>query len=214
MLIAGIDEAGRGPVIGPMVIAIAAIDDSEMFQLHTLGVKDSKQLQPYKRRELYKKLIKLTKHKIIIIPNTEIDAAVQDNVLNLNWLEAEKSAELINFIKPKLAILDCPSTNLKDYKNYIQKKIKIETELKVEHKADVNHVIVSAASILAKVTRDREIEKLKKLHKVDFGSGYPSDPATVKFLEENYSKYDFFRKSWESYQRVARAKGQKKLGEF
>ena len=84
-----------------------------------------------------------------------------------------------------------------------------------EHKADVKYPVVSAASILAKVTRDWEIEKIKKKIKQDFGSGYTSDPRTVKFLKENYEKYpDIFRKSWISFKTVVNNKNQRKLEDF
>jgi len=84
-----------------------------------------------------------------------------------------------------------------------------------EHKADENYPVVSAASILAKVTRDEEIEKIKQQIGVNFGSGYPSDETTQRFLEENYDKYpDIFRKTWKSYKNVLKQKSQKGLGEF
>jgi ribonuclease HII len=97
----------------------------------------------------------------------------------------------------------------------ITKKI----ELVVEHKADLNNTIVGAASILAKVTRDGEIEKLKKIAKQDFGSGYPADPKTVEFLKKNYDKFDFFRTSWATYKNVAGTNStnkskQKGLGDY
>ena len=87
--------------------------------------------------------------------------------------------------------------------------------LVLEHKADLNYPVVSAASILAKVTRDAEIEKLKKQIGIDFGSGYMSDPKTVEFLKENYEKYpEIFRKSWFPYQELVNNKFQKSLTEF
>ena len=117
-------------------------------------------------------------------------------------------------MKPDKAILDCPSTNVKAYKQYVEKLLKGKVELVAEHKADVNYPVVAAASILAKVTRDREIEKIKK--KVgNVGSGYPADPVTKAFLEKNWDKHPkIFRKTWAAYKNVAKKKGQKGLGEF
>ncbi|MDO8510562.1 MAG: ribonuclease HII, partial [Nanoarchaeota archaeon] len=85
----------------------------------------------------------------------------------------------------------------------------------VEHKADVNYLPAAAASIVAKVIRDRHIEHLKKEIGIDFGSGYMSDPKTQDFLKKYYKKHpDLFRKSWQSYKNVENAAKQKKLGEF
>jgi ribonuclease HII len=88
---------------------------------------------------------------------------------------------------------------------------------KVEHKADVNHPACSAASILAKVTRDMEIEKIKKQIGVDFGSGYPSDPVTKKFLQDygkKHKKDGIFRETWGTWQNFKTKKEQKSISDF
>lgn len=215
--VCGIDEAGRGPVIGPLVIAGALIDEKELYALERIGVKDSKLLTPPQRTQLFFQITGILKqYEIIIIPPEKIDAAVLDKkTMNLNWLEAQTSAGIINTLKPDKAYIDCPSTNIEAYTRYLRERIlNKKIELICEHKADATYVICSAASILAKVTRDLEIEKLKKEIGFNFGSGYPSDPYTVAFLEKYWNKYDFFRKSWASWQRYSVAKKQKKLGEF
>jgi len=85
----------------------------------------------------------------------------------------------------------------------------------MEHKADLNHLVVAAASIIAKVIRDRSIEKLKKKIGIDFGSGYMTDPKTKDFLEKYHDQYpSLFRRRWESYKDVEERKKQKTLGEF
>jgi ribonuclease HII len=211
MIISGVEEAGRGPVIGPMVMAIAAIDEKDQFKLQTIGVKDSKLLTPKQRKEMFVMIKGVCKYKIIVLSNKEVDKALKDPNMNLNKLEGKTSAKLINSLKPDKVMLDCPSTNPSAYVNYVKKFVTSKTEVKAEHKADINHPIVSAASILAKVTRDEEIEKLKKKHKVNFGSGYPSDPLTIKFVEENWNKYDFFRKTWDTHKKIAKMHGQQKL---
>ena len=210
------------------------IDEKDESKLSSIGVKDSKLLTKQQRNALYKKIIKIAKkYKIIITEPKEIDKAVKgENNLNLNWLEANKSAEIINSLKPEKAIIDCPSNNISKFKDYLSKKIKQrkskisvdlktsfsnnkKTELILEHKADLNHPVVAAASILAKVTRDNEIEKIKQNIKTDFGSGYPSDPRTQEFLKNNYHKYPkIFRKSWSSYTVLENKKNQKKLFDF
>jgi len=218
ILICGIDEAGRGPVLGPLVMCGLLVKEEDEKGLVKLKVRDSKLLTKVKRESLFDKIKDISyKYEIIAIYPDEIDHAVNNHDgLNLNKLEARKSAEIINLLKPDKAIVDAPSNNIKSYKQYLfelinNKKIK----LILEHKADLNYPIVSAASILAKVTRDNEIEKIKKKIKIDFGSGYMSDPKTVNFLEKYYEKYpELFRKSWLPYRDIVNKKFQSKLEDF
>jgi len=216
-LISGIDEAGRGPVIGPLVIAGVSINEKDLDKLKKLGVRDSKLLSPRQREGLFNKIINAAKkHKILIIKPKEIDSALKSKDLNLNWLEAIKSAEIINFLRPKKIIIDCPSNNISAYKNFLKKHLKDkETNLILEHKADLKYLIVSAASIVAKVTRDREIKKIQEKIKEPIGSGYPSDPVTINFLEKNHSNYpEIFRKQWLSWKKINKKKKQKSLKDF
>ncbi|MEK6974042.1 MAG: ribonuclease HII [Nanoarchaeota archaeon] len=214
-LICGIDDAGRGPVIGPMIIAGIIIEEREIEKLKEIGVKDSKLLSPKQREEIYKKIIKLVKdYKIIKIPPKEIDAAILSGRTNLNWLEADHMAEIINYLKPEKTIVDCPSNNISKFSRYMESKINVNTSLKCDHKAE-RFYPVGAASILAKVTRDGEIEKIQKMIPYELGSGYPSDPITKKFLKEHGDKYpDIFRKTWSTYINHKEAKKQKSLKDF
>lgn len=203
MIIAGIDEAGRGSLLGPMVICGAAIDESDIQKLKDLNVKDSKLLTSKQRESIAKKL-NLNYELIIVSPN-QIDEAVNSKITNLNWLEADKTVEILEKLKPDSAIIDCPSPNIPAYENYIKNKLITNITIKVEHKADYNHLIVGAASILAKVRRDKEIEKLKEGIGIDFGSGYPSDPKTKEFLKNYWHSFgEIFRKSWAPYQKIER----------
>lgn len=187
-------------------------------KLKKIKVKDSKLLTKKQREFLYKKITKIvTDYKIITIQPKEIDKAVYGHDgLNLNRLEARKSADIINHFKPDKAIIDAPSNNIPVYKNYLSRFIENKQIILIlEHKADINYPVVSAASILAKVTRDKEIEKIKDEIKYDFGSGYMSDPKTVDFLEKNYETYkSLFRKSWLPYKDVMNKRFQKKLEDF
>ena len=218
ILICGIDEAGRGPVIGPLVMCGLLIKEEDEKKLVKLQVKDSKLLTRERREFLFDKIKDVSyKAEIVIISPDVIDHAVNNyDGLNLNKLEARKSAEIINLLKPDKAIIDAQSNNIKSYKQYLLNYIKNKKiELILEHKADVNYPVVSAASILAKVTRDAEIEKIKKKIRIDFGSGYMTDPKTINFLERYYEEYpELFRKSWFPYQDMLNKKFQKKLEDF
>lgn len=218
ILICGIDEAGRGPIIGPLVLCGLLVKEEDEKHLVRLKVKDSKLLTKKTREFLFDKIKDIScKYEIIVIYPDEIDHAVNNNDgLNLNRLEALKTADIINLLKPDKAIIDAPSNNIRSYKQYLLNLIKNKKmEIILEHKADINFPIVSGASILAKVTRDNRIEEIKKKVKVDFGSGYMTDPKTIDFLEKYYEKYpDLFRKSWLPYQNVLNKKFQKKLEDF
>ena len=220
MLIIGIDDAGRGPAIGPMVLAGVLIDKSMENDLVQLGIKDSKLLTPKKREELAKEieLRAIATHRVII-PVDEIDNQKNDG-LNLNQREAIASAMIINKLntgKENIGVvIDCPSVNIPAWKDEVDKYLvaKANIHLVCEHKADLNHVSVGAGSILAKVTRDAEVKKLREKIGIDFGSGYPSDPTTRKFIYEHYEEFagkGIFRESWATIKNHKARKTQQKL---
>lgn len=209
----GIDEAGRGPVIGPMVMAGAMIEEGNESQLG--DVKDSKLVSQKNRIILERNIKNQTKYEIIVIEPEIIDAAVLSGELNLNWLEAHKQAEIINKLKPDKAIIDCPSINCKAYEEYLQNLIENkDIELIVEHKADENYPICSAASILAKTEREKQMGDIKRKYGKT-GSGYPADPYTKEFIKNNWNKCpEIFRKSWSTYKRFAEKSKQTSLPDY
>jgi len=223
-LICAQDEAGRGPVIGPLVMAGILIDEKDVDKLRNINVKDSKLLSKQQRERLFDSIKEIVvDYKIIIVGTNEVDDAVNGKFnLNLNWLEANKAADIVNEFSQKhkidKTIIDCPSNNIKAYTEYMRNKINnSKIKLVVEHKADMNYVEVGAASILAKVTRDNEIEKIKQKLGINFGSGYPSDPLTQKFLEKYWDKFErhnIFRKSWKSWQKLKQEKAQTGLFDY
>lgn len=212
----GIDEAGRGPVIGPLVMAGVKIKEKDEKKLIDLGVKDSKLLAPLQRERMFDPILEIVdKYKIIIISPQEVDDALNSETTNLNWLEADHSIKIIDELKADKAILDAPSNNIEKYTEYVENNSKAKTQIIAEHKADMNYPVVSAASILAKVTRDSEIEKIKQKIKMNFGSGYPSDPITQGFLKKHYKDYpEIFRKTWSSYKKLVEGKKQKSISDF
>ncbi|MEK6969923.1 MAG: ribonuclease HII [Nanoarchaeota archaeon] len=219
-IIVGVDEAGRGPVLGPMVMVALAVKEEDQKKLTWMGVKDSKMLSPEVREELFDRIREVVQDfRIEVIEPDAIDLSLTEAESNLNWLEADTSARMVSELDSHTIILDCPSPNLAAYKEYVtsrlSKAVKDKAELIVEHKADKNHIVVSAASVIAKVIRDRQVERLKKEIGIDFGSGYMSDPKTKEFLEKYYDQFPtLFRKKWRSFKDVEESKKQKKLGEF
>lgn len=192
------------------------IEEDKIDKLKKLGIKDSKLLTHKKIFELDKKIRKITKFKILVIKPEEIDEVIEsENHMNLNWLEAHKSAEIINNLKPDKVIVDCPSPNINKYKGYLKQLLNNKKiELVVEHKADLNFLIVAASSIIAKATREKEMDTIKKKYGKT-GPGYMSNSITQEFLKENWDKHpEIFRKSWISWKNHKNNKEQKKLGEF
>ncbi|MEM3126750.1 MAG: ribonuclease HII [Candidatus Woesearchaeota archaeon] len=201
-------------MIGPLVIAGIIVEEKDQDRLKNIGAKDSKLLTPKQREDLFKKIKEIVKdYEIIIVQPKEIDAAVESKETNLNWLEADKTAKIVNKLKPDKAIIDSPSPNLAKYKEYIKKQLdNKKINLVCEHKADANYAVVAAASILAKTARDREIKIIEKAIGHPIGSGYPADPYTQEFLKKHMDKYEaFVRKSWATYKTLKQKKGQKKL---
>jgi len=210
MKVLGIDEAGRGPVIGPMIIAGTMIEEGKEKMLGE--VKDSKLLAHKKRIKLDIHLRENFEHHIIVVYPKEIDNALNSEDLNLNWLEAHKQAEIINKLNPDVAIIDCPSINEKAFKDYLKNLLDNKNiKLVVEHKADLNYPICAAASILAKVKREKEMDEIKKKYG-DCGPGYPANKKTQDFVKENWEKYpEIMRETWSTYKRYAKQKNQETL---
>jgi ribonuclease HII len=181
--------------------------------LTELGVKDSKLLTPKKREALYPEIIHLTeKYQTIKVLPYQIDKVVESarRLHKLNRLEAQTMAQVIEALVPDEAYVDAADTVEYRFGNHIRECLKIKTKIISKHKADRIYPIVSAASIIAKVERDREIESIKQVYG-DFGSGYLTDGKTIVFLkqllEKNNDYPDFVRKSWKPAKRVKSEKG-------
>jgi len=219
-IIVGIDEAGRGPVLGPLVMVALAVKEENQKKLEWMGVKDSKLLSAEVREELFSRIREVVHDfRIEVIESDAVDLSLNDPDSNLNWLEAETSARMASELNPDKIIVDCPSRNIPAYTDYFSSRlsngVKEKAELLIEHKADMNYIVVAAASVIAKVIRDRQIERIKKEIGIDFGSGYMSDSKTQQFLQKYYKEHEnLFRKTWKSFKNVEESKKQKRLGEF
>ena len=196
MLVCGVDDAGRGSVLGPLVIAGVSIERTKIKHLSQIGVRDSKQLSPSAREKLYKQIIRLVDdYYIAKIPPSKIDQSVNKN--QLNHLEAQYMAKVVSKLKANSSYVDSCDVNPVRFGKEIANLAKTG-RIYSRHHADSRFVVVSAASIVAKVNRDKEIAKLRK--KYDLGSGYPSDSKTMKFVRDWIVAYDkapkFVRASW------------------
>ena len=222
MIVAGVDEAGRGSVLGPLVVAGVSIDESRVRELVNLGVKDSKLLSAKKRRTLYGKIKKIARKVTYekILPK-EIDEVVfrGERLFRLNYLEAKTMSTVLHKLDFDHAFIDCCDTNQTRYGQLVAdliagrrrmtftlgEKNPLVEKITSEHHADRNYPVVSAASIIAKVTRDSFIKILQKRHG-EFGSGYPSDPFTISYLKRCYEASNGFpeitRMSWITVQRL------------
>lgn len=197
MDILGIDEAGRGSVLGPLVIAGVVIPDKKENILDNMGVKDSKKLTPERREILSRKLKKMFEWDTVIYSASDIDSLRAKGV-NLNEIERKGMQELILKLKSDRVIVDAVDVKPERFQDKLERATK--ANVKAEHKADDTYIEVGAASIIAKHTRDVAIAEINR----DFadmggiGSGYPSDPTTKKFLSNyTYNEMpDFVRKSW------------------
>jgi ribonuclease HII len=218
-MICGVDEAGRGPVIGPMVVAgLTLKDDSELIRYN---VKDSKKITPKRREILAKRIQEIAiNYEILIIPAKDIDD--MRKVMTLNEIEVNAFTNVIKKLKPEICYVDSADVNEKRFGNDILQGLSYKPEIVSKHKADDIYPIVSAASILAKTRRDEEIQMIaqsleSKLNQ-PLGSGYPADPITQKFLKIWLDTYrelpPHTRRSWKTAQNILKEKNLKKLDEF
>ena len=199
MLVCGVDDAGRGSVLGPLVIAGIVIKQTKVNQLKKQGIRDSKKLTPLARERLYKIIINIVDdYYVARISPKVIDKSVFTH--SLNHLEAQYMAKVISKLSPSVAFVDSCDVNPRRFGKEIS-KLTSHSKIKSYHHADSKFVVVSAASILAKVSRDRAITRLRKKYTV--GSGYPSDPKTKSFIKKSIKRnipLTFIRKSWKPVQ--------------
>lgn len=219
--IAGIEDAGRGPVIGPLLIAGVAMFEADLPKLSQIGVRDSKVLSPAERESMYARIMSVApKHHFVEITTAQIDEVAHKGkkLRRLNYLEAKTMAEAITALHPDVAYVDASDVkperfaeNIREYLPASLHRLKIISE----HHADRTYPIVSAASILAKVRRDARISELKQQYG-DFGSGYVTDPRTIEFLRDWRARHGDFppivRRSWKTLAELEREIGQSKLG--
>jgi len=207
-VIGGVDEAGRGPVIGPMVICGLVFQRDKLSEIR---VRDSKTLTPTRRKILYRKIMNRAEAvSVRIVSPEEIDAWREKDTINS--LEAKVFAEVIKDLEEYADVfyVDSADANADRFAQNVHRVIGGSVAIIAEHHADSKYPVVSAASIVAKVIRDREIEKISKEIGF-FGSGYPSDMRTVEFIKKWLDEHGEFppytRKSWKTLRRIGGENG-------
>jgi len=213
-MICGVDEAGRGPVLGPLVVCGVCVEDDKA--LRRLKVRDSKKLTPAKREELAPKIRKIARIELVEIPAAQIDGLRER--MSLNKLEARIFASIIDSLCPKTAFVDAADVDEENFGRMVKRSLIHDVDLISEHKADDTYPVVSAASIVAKVQRDARIREIEVEIGEPIGTGYASDPATIEFLERwTKDKRSFpphTRKSWLTSQNIMMMNHMRKLDEF
>ena len=192
----GIDEAGRGPVLGPMVMAGVLVSDSQKEFLQEWGVSDSKtfgssQKGKLKRAELSKKITATFPHEVIVLPPEIIDSYVQQH--SLNYLEQITAQKIIKKLNADLVVLDG--------KNLFSPLV--SNGIIALNKADQIHISVGAASIVAKHERDRILTSVFQEFNDSYGEirggGY-ANKNTLDFVKWYQNRHGclppFYRKSY------------------
>ena len=212
-MICGVDEAGKGSVLGPMVIAAVGISSEDI--LEGIRVRDSKLLSAKERERLYKIIKKKCQVATVRLDAQQIDIMRRD--MTLNEAVARSHAQVIIKLSPDYAYLDACDVNTFRYAEMVKNHLVRPCEIISEHHADEKFPVVSAASIIAKVTRDRAIATLAKKYGT-IGSGYPSDPVTINFLNSYIDEYrvppPIARKSWKTVSAILSRKSQRNLDDF
>jgi ribonuclease HII len=208
-----VDEAGKGSVLGPMVIAAVGVPSEDVFS--EIEVNDSKLLSPKVRERLYAIIRKRFRVVTVRIEAHEIDEIRMG--MTMNACVARAHARVIDKLSPTLAYVDACDVNAIRYADTVKSHLDHACEIVSEHHADQTFKVVSAASIVAKVTRDRAIAALSKKYG-EIGSGYPSDPVTIRFLNSYIDEYrvppPIARKSWKTVSAILAKKTQRSLGDF
>lgn len=217
--VVGIDEAGRGPVIGSMFIGGFMVDEEDLDKVENLGVKDSKKLSDKKRESLAEQLREMGEPFLKEITASEIDDLRE--VMTLNEIEIQGFTDVIERSDADKIIVDLPEPDGDRFIRKMKKELPAKFENRdftAEHEADDNFPIVSAASIIAKSARENHVDELKRKYGYDFKSGYPHDSPTIEFLEKYVEEKgelpEETRRSWSTAERILKEADQSGLGDF
>lgn len=220
MKILGIDEAGRGAVLGSMFVGGVLVDEDDMDELEGFGMKDSKLLSDEEREGFVEPVKELAEATVVReVTANDIDELRQ--VTNLNVIELRTFASIIEELEPDKAFIDLPEPDGERFANKIRNELPEDfkdVEMVAEHGADDEYPIVSAASILAKSAREAHTAELKEKYGVDFRTGYSHDEDTIAFLKAYLDEYgelpEETRMSWATAERIVEESEQAGLEDF
>jgi len=194
-----------GPVIGSMFVAGVVIDEDRLFDLAAMGVKDSKLLTPARRELLAARIEKITLDKYVLEVKPEVIDELRQ-LMTMNEIMVRSFSKVVEKLSADRAILDAADVNPVRFARRVKEGSGTGMEVIAEHRADRNYPVVAAASILAKVNRDRSVREIEAAIGEEIGSGYPSDPATIRFLESWVKEHGdlppFARQSWKTAERI------------
>lgn len=214
--ILGLDEAGRGSVVGPLVVGGFLVGRQQLDRLHATGACDSKTLSPEERERIYEELGHVGECDSVVLPPREIDRYVTLGLLN--ELEARAFGTLVARLAPQEVHADACDTNPRRFARSVARWAGRSVRIVARHHADRDDPIVGAASIVAKVRRDRAIARLREQLGDELGSGYPSDPRTIGFLRSRLATEPavpaWVRASWATMQRVMPARPARTLDSY
>ena len=210
----GVDEAGRGSVMGPLVVGAVYAEDDAF--LKDIGVKDSKKLTSKSRERMYDRIVSESPdYTVVIASAADIDARREK--MSLNEVELEMFREAVSKCQVSRVYADCPDVNEMAFSSALSIRLNNITVIG-RHKADDTYPVVSAASIVAKVTRDRMIEDISREFGTDIGSGYPSDQQTMDFIrgwiKKNGVSPKHTRNSWEPVRKLLSVSANTKITDW
>lgn len=211
----GVDEAGRGSVMGPLVVGTVFVEDDSV--LRDIGVRDSKKLTPKRREAMYEAITEAVPYwNVVIATAADVDSRREE--MSLNEVELRMFAEAVSSQPRDVVYADCPDVNEVSFTERLSKLLGPDVTVVAKHKADDTYPVVSAASIVAKVTRDRMLDDIRREYDVNIGSGYPSDHYTMDFIaqwiKDNGKAPEHVRCSWEPVRKMLSARANTKISDW
>jgi len=212
----GLDEAGRGSLIGPLVVGGFLVPEERLSELPALGVRDSKLLSAARREEIYRSLSSVGRAFRIAADPAEVDRSVRHR--GLNRLELRLFSRLVARARPRTVFADACDPVASRFAAQLGALAGEDVEVRASHHADRDIPVVGAASIVAKVERDRAIARLARRLDAPIGSGYPSDRRTVEYVRQLLASGTpappWLRQSWRTTERLKRETRARRLESF